>query len=113
MARTTSLCLSCLTALLLALTASACAQEAAALRSATAPVADPDNGTTIWDHACAACHGELGQGSRDGVPDIRNTELSLDEIRQLVKEGAENMPAFAGFSEKELLDVSSYVKNQL
>src|SRR5690606_18692920 len=101
------------TALLLALTASACAREAAAQRSATTLVADPDNGTTIWDHACAACHGELGQGSRDGVPDIRKTALSLDEIKQRVKEDPADMRAFAGFSEKELLDVSTYVKSEL
>lgn len=113
MARTTSHCLSCLTALLLALTAPATAQETAAAGSATTLVADPDNGTTIWDHACAACHGELGQGNRAGVPDIRKTALSLEEIAQVVKEGAEDMPAFAGFSDKELLDISSYVKNAL
>jgi len=76
-------------------------------------VPDMDNATTIWDNACTACHGELGQGSHAGVPDIRNTALSLSEIMRVVKAGLNTMPAFAGFTPQELLDVSSYVKEEL
>ncbi len=76
-------------------------------------VPDMDNATTIWDHACAACHGELGQGGIAGVPDIRNTVLSLSEIMLMVKTGRNTMPAFAGFTPQELLDVSTYVKEEL
>lgn len=73
---------------------------------------DMDNGTTIWDRACAACHGELGQGGHDGS-DIRNTQLSLSQIMLIVQAGSKTMPAFAGFTPQQLLDVSTYVKEEL
>jgi len=73
---------------------------------------DLDNATTIWDRACAACHGELGQGG-PGVPDIRNSVLSLSQIMLVVNAGSNTMPAFSGFTAQELLDVSTYVKQEL
>jgi mono/diheme cytochrome c family protein len=81
--------------------------------AATDLVADMDNATTIWDHACAACHGELGQGVQSGVPDIRNSALSLSQITLVVKTGSNTMPAFAGFTQQELLDISTYVMEAL
>lgn len=74
---------------------------------------DLDNATTIWDKACAACHGELGQGGEGGVPDIRNTALSPSQVMLVVKEGRNSMPAFAGFTPQELLDVATYVVSEL
>lgn len=104
-------------AVLLAIVLPATAQDlgpgAAAAAAAPEPVADMDNATTIWDQACAACHGELGQGSHGGVPDIRNGQLSLSQIVQVVKAGRNTMPAFAGFTSQELLDISTYVRNEV
>jgi len=76
-------------------------------------VANMDNGSTIWDNACAACHGEQGQGGHGGGSDIRNTALSLSQIMLVVNAGRNTMPAFAGFSEQELLDISTYVHDEL
>jgi len=84
-------------------------------------VADMDNATTIWDNACSACHGEMGQGSqggvpdirKGGVPDIRNSALSLSQIMLVVKAGRNTMPGFAGFTQQELLDISTYVNEEL
>lgn len=76
-------------------------------------VADMDNATTIWDKACSACHGEMGQGGHNGVPDIRNSALSLSQIMLVVKAGRNTMPAFAGFTQQELLDISTYVIEEL
>jgi mono/diheme cytochrome c family protein len=76
-------------------------------------VADMDNATTIWDNACSACHGEMGQGGYDGVPDIRNSALSLSQIMLVVNAGRKTMPAFAGFTQQELLDISTYVIEEL
>jgi mono/diheme cytochrome c family protein len=76
-------------------------------------VANMDNGSTIWDNACAACHGEQGQGGHGGGSDIRNTALSLGQIMLEVNAGRNSMPAFAGFSEQELLDISTYVRDVL
>ena len=83
--------------------------------AAAAPkrVADMDNASTIWDNACAACHGELGEGGHGDSPDLRNSALSLSQIMLVVNTGSNTMPAFAGFTQQELLDVSTYVLEAL
>lgn len=85
------------------------APVAAATAAASKLVADMDNATTIWDNACADCHGEQGQGGHDSVPDIRNSALSMSQIMLVVRAGRNTMPAFAGFTQQELLDISTYV----
>lgn len=109
---------SCVLVLLFGVAAAATSAQSstaapAVVRAAQALQPDPDNGTTIWDNACAACHGELGQGGHGGGPDIRNSPLSLSEIMLVVNGGRSTMPGFRGFSAQELLDVSSYVLNSL
>lgn len=89
------------------------ALPAAAAAAAPQLVADMDNATTIWDNACSACHGEMGQGDHGGGSDIRNTALSLSQIMLVVSTGRNTMPAFAGFTQQELLDISTYVQNEL
>jgi mono/diheme cytochrome c family protein len=86
---------------------------ATAVAAAAELKADMDNATTIWDQACAACHGELGQGGDDSGTDIRNTALSLGEVMRVVNAGRNTMPAFAGFTQQELLDISTYVMEAL
>lgn len=86
---------------------------AAATAAAPNLVADMDNATTIWDKACAACHGEQGQGGHGGGSDIRNSALSLSQIMLIVKAGRNTMPAFSGFTQQELLDISTYVVQAL
>lgn len=76
-------------------------------------VADMDNATTIWDNACSACHGELGQGVDGAGSDIRNSILSLSQIMLVVKTGRNTMPPFSGFTQQELLDIGTYVKEEL
>lgn len=104
-------------AVLFAVTLPVLAQEIvpapAAAAAAAQLVPDMDNATTIWDNACSACHGEMGQGSHGGGSDIRNTALSLSQIMLVVSAGRNTMPAFAGFTPQELLDISTYVQNEL
>lgn len=88
------------------------ARDAAAAAAAQL-VPDMDNASTIWDNACAACHGEQGQGVHDVGPDIRNSALSVSQLMRVVKDGRNTMPAFAGFTPQELLDISTYVQDAL
>lgn len=75
--------------------------------------ANLDNGSTVYDSACVACHGEQGQGGHGGGPDIRNSALSLSQLMLVVSNGRNAMPGFAGFSEQELLDISTFVQDSL
>ncbi|MDT8397363.1 MAG: PQQ-binding-like beta-propeller repeat protein [Pseudomonadales bacterium] len=91
-------------------------QEAAPSAVATGPetslVADLDNGSVIYDQACAACHGETGQGGQGGGPPL-DQPLALSQIMLVVNDGRNTMPAFAVFSAQELLDISTFVSEKL
>ena len=76
-------------------------------------VADLDNGSTIYDNACMACHGETGQGGQAGGAPLNDTQLSLSQIMLVIDGGRNTMPAFGVFSDQELLDISTFVKDRL
>lgn len=89
-----------------------------------------DAGKRIYDHKCAQCHGEIGDGNgiakpyflpapRDftfGLFKIRTTPSGSlpndDDLEKIIKEGMPytGMPAWPGFSEREMSSVVSYVK---
>ncbi len=73
---------------------------------------DLDNGSTIYDNACAACHGETGQGAQGRGPALSST-LDLSEIMLVVNDGRNTMPAFDVFTDQELVDISTFVAEQL
>lgn len=74
--------------------------------------ADFDNGSTIYDNACAACHGETGQGVQDGGPALTGN-LGLSQTMQVIHDGSNTMPAFNGLSEQELVDISTFVVERM
>jgi alcohol dehydrogenase (cytochrome c) len=76
-------------------------------------VANLDNGSTIYDNACVACHGETGEGGHGGGSPLTDSVLSLSQIMLVINDGRNTMPAFAVLSEQELLDVSTFVREAL
>ena len=74
--------------------------------------ADLDNGTTIYDNACASCHGEFGQGGQNGGPAL-SRDLNLNEVMEAVIVGSNNMPAFNVLTTQELLDIGTFVVERL
>ena len=62
---------------------------------------DPD-GASLFADNCASCHGAAGHGTRNG-PDLRDEvpEMSDGEIREVITEGEDDMPAFS-FAAAEL-----------
>jgi alcohol dehydrogenase (cytochrome c) len=76
-------------------------------------VADLDNGSTIYDNACQACHGETGEGGHGGGAPLTDTALSLSQIMLVIDAGRNTMPAFGVLSDQELLDISTFVKDSL
>jgi len=74
--------------------------------------ADFDNGSTIYDNACSACHGETGQGGQDDGPALGNN-LNLGLVMLVVRDGRNKMPSFDVFTDQELVDISTFVVERL
>ena len=73
---------------------------------------DFDNGSTIYDNACAACHGETGQGGQSGGPALTGN-LGLNQTMKVIHEGRNTMPAFDVLSDQELMDISAFVVERM
>ena len=78
----------------------------------TALQADLDNGSTIYDNACVACHGETGQGVQGGGPALTGN-LNLSQVMLVVSDGRNTMPAFNVFTDQQLVDISTFVVERL
>ena len=67
-------------------------------------------GRTIYLAACAACHGADRQGGVAVALDI--TTLSADELRDVITQGVNAMPAFPTFDEDELDNVVAFLQSE-
>jgi len=67
-------------------------------------------GRTIYLAACAACHGADRQGGVAVALD--NTTLSADELRDVITQGVNAMPAFPTFDENELDNVVAFLQSE-
>ena len=47
----------------------------------------------LYMEHCSDCHGRNGQGL-DGYPDIRNTRMTIEQIKQRIRTGKGEMPDF-------------------
>ena len=74
--------------------------------------ADFDNGSTIYDNACSACHGETGEGGQGGGS-LLTGNLSLSQVMLAVNDGRNTMPSFDVFTDQQLLDISTFVVERL
>ncbi len=71
------------------------------------------NGAKVYRAHCAACHGAEGEGGHGGGPSLQNPP-SIHAVMRMVRQGSENMPAFAGtLVEDSILDVSGHVIENL
>jgi mono/diheme cytochrome c family protein len=76
------------------------------------------SGEALFDHYCAACHGNAGQGKLiKGVPPNRYTELSHSDVVNLILKGSQHprhpMPAVASLSPSEAAKVATFVLDNL
>jgi alcohol dehydrogenase (cytochrome c) len=74
---------------------------------------DLASGRTLFEGACAFCHGSAGEGGHaGGVPLLAATDL--ETVMRRVTEGFNAMPPFGGtLSPEEIHDVSAYVVEDL
>jgi alcohol dehydrogenase (cytochrome c) len=89
--------------------------EPAGTTSSLAPsvggAADLANGSEVFETACTFCHGADGAGGHGGPA---FTALSVEEVRRVVGEGRNEMPAFGTMlSPEQIRDVSAHVARML
>jgi quinohemoprotein ethanol dehydrogenase len=71
--------------------------------------ADLANGRNVFATACGFCHGGSGEGGHGGG-ELRDRGFSLGAVAQIVAEGRNEMPAFAGtLTAEQIRDVSAHV----
>jgi len=75
-----------------------------------ADLTETAQGRTIYLAACAVCHGADRQGGIAVALD--NTTLSADELRTVISQGVNAMPAFPAFEEDELDNVVAFLQSE-
>jgi cytochrome c553 len=71
----------------------------------------PESGdpAIIYQEACVQCHGKNGEGSGILYPAFDHSELTLEIIRQNIKEGTWLMPRFKNINGDTLNLLSDYI----
>ncbi len=64
----------------------------------------------IYADNCMRCHGKTGEGTAMG-PQINNTALNSDQIKNLIIKGKGEMPAFPDFTEQQLKRLVELVRH--
>lgn len=66
-----------------------------------APPEPSADGKTLFKHYCASCHGESGKGSfLEGIPSNRKTQLSRQDVVNLVLYGRSDKPGMPVFRDQ-------------
>ncbi|CUB03297.1 c-type cytochrome [Marinomonas fungiae] len=74
-------------------------------------------GKELYENYCAGCHRSRGTGQfLIGVPRIKDTELSLSEIADVIRrqhKDERQMPIFSQLTVPQSYSIASYIKNTL
>jgi mono/diheme cytochrome c family protein len=65
-------------------------------------------GKLTFETHCVRCHGNAGQGFGD-KPDIRGSGLTAAEIKEIIKNGLDEMPSFSNIPDPALSKLAEYV----
>ena len=77
-------------------------------------IANPENGKTIYNQSCQYCHGTGGEGSGHVGAARLTSNLSLQDIMNILGTGRNAMPAFSTMlSVEEMHDTASFVLEEL
>ena len=73
--------------------------------SSSSMEADLDNGESIYQSSCMACHPNNGYDVEEHA-----TDFSDEELESIITEGAGGMPAQSSLSESDVRDVIAYIR---
>ena len=70
-------------------------------------------GKVFYEERCIQCHGVSGDDRLAGAADLKNSSLSDDSIRLVIKDGKNGMPPFKSWIETDSLlsETVNYVKS--
>ncbi|HUL60182.1 MAG TPA: cytochrome c [Anaeromyxobacteraceae bacterium] len=84
------------------------------LMVALAGVARAEDGKSLFDSKCAACHGKDGKAKKMGSPDISALKGSQADIEKVITQGKGKMkPYKASLTPEQIQEVAKYVKGGL
>lgn len=70
---------------------------------------DAAPGKTTYQKYCTACHGKSGDLGLSGAPNLRTSQLSLEERITVISNGRGNMPSYGGnLNVDEIREVAEY-----
>jgi len=72
------------------------------------------DGEALYKQHCAKCHGEAGVSKMGMIPNVKDTQLSAEQIMETIKKGRStgrpmSMPPVAGLSDDDVAAIASYV----
>jgi len=80
---------------------------------AFAGVARAEDGKTLFDSKCAACHGKDGKAKKMGSPDISAVKASEADIAKVISDGKGKMKPVKSLTPEQVQAVAKYVKGGL
>jgi mono/diheme cytochrome c family protein len=76
----------------------------------TRPADGPRSAAQLYDAACAACHGRLGEGGSSGVPLNEPSAADRQLVISAIRFGVGGMPASSdGMSDEQINVLAEYV----
>jgi len=72
------------------------------------------DGEALYKQHCAKCHGEAGVSKMGMIPNVKDTQLSAEQIMETIKKGRStgrpmSMPPVAGLSDDDVAAIAAYV----
>ena len=72
------------------------------------------DGEALYKQHCAKCHGEAGVSKMGMIPNVKETQLSAEQIMETIKKGRStgrpmSMPPVAGLSDDDVAAIAAYV----
>lgn len=69
------------------------------------------SGTQIFTETCAGCHGSAGNGKFGFLLKLTSSTLTSNEVSNKITKGGSLMPAYPNIKEKQLSELTAYVKS--
>ncbi len=82
----------------------------ALLKSPQKQTANLQDGEKLYNNLCLRCHGKDGDAGFAKAANLKTSTLSDTEIKAIIKNGKNMMPSFKYLSEKQIEELTKYVK---
>jgi uncharacterized membrane protein SirB2 len=86
-------------------------KQQGAVKVDTTTITDPleIGKATYQDAGCMGCHGADGKLGANGAKDLSVTMLTMDEQKNIIKNGKDPMPGYSKLTDEQINDVVKYI----